>query len=238
MWANFSYTIEVLGLTRPTAVSSDPPISPFMKIMKTTSLKLFRPTLSTVAIVILWGVSIRPAQAGYIVTLQQVGADVVATGTGAIDLTGLSFLQSGLTSPFLIPQQATIITGAAAIGEGFSSPTITGPPSFGPSSLLSLPTSSSGDIVGFSGPQLVVVPQGYASNTSLSDSSTYSGQTFTSLGVTAGTYIWTWGTGVNQNFTLVIPAAGVPDSGSTFGLFFVSLIALFGAGRFRAQRLA
>ena len=32
----------------------------------------------------------QPAQAGYIVTLQQVGPDVVATGRGPIDLTGLS----------------------------------------------------------------------------------------------------------------------------------------------------
>ena len=31
------------------------------------------------------------AQAGYIVTLQEVGPDVVATGSGAIDLTGLTF---------------------------------------------------------------------------------------------------------------------------------------------------
>ena len=32
--------------------------------------------------------SVQPAQAGYIVTLQQVGPDVVATGSGPIDLTG------------------------------------------------------------------------------------------------------------------------------------------------------
>ena len=35
------------------------------------------------------------AQAGYIVTLQQVGPNVVATGSGAINLTGLTFSQSG-----------------------------------------------------------------------------------------------------------------------------------------------
>ena len=31
------------------------------------------------------------SQAGYLVTLEQVGADVVANGSGPIDLTGLSF---------------------------------------------------------------------------------------------------------------------------------------------------
>ena len=56
------------------------------------SLEFFKPTLATtLAIVLAWLLSVRPAQAGYIVTLQQVGPDVVATGSGAIDLTGLTF---------------------------------------------------------------------------------------------------------------------------------------------------
>ena len=51
------------------------------------SLEFFKPTLAiTLAIVLAWLLSIRPAQAGYTVTLQQVGPDVVATGSGAIDL--------------------------------------------------------------------------------------------------------------------------------------------------------
>src|SRR5438045_6581379 len=53
------------------------------------------------------------AQAGFIVTLQQVGSDVVATGSGAIDLTGLTFVSH---SPFsligwIVPSDATIRTG-------------------------------------------------------------------------------------------------------------------------------
>src|SRR6266478_535121 len=41
---------------------------------------------------------IRPsAQAGYIVTLQQVGPNVVATGSGAINLTGLTLFESGIS---------------------------------------------------------------------------------------------------------------------------------------------
>ena len=38
--------------------------------------------------------SVRPAQA-YTVTLQQMGSNVVANGSGAINLTGLTFLASG-----------------------------------------------------------------------------------------------------------------------------------------------
>ena len=38
------------------------------------SLKFFKPTLATtLAIVLAWLLSVRPAQAGYTVTLQQVG---------------------------------------------------------------------------------------------------------------------------------------------------------------------
>ncbi|MDQ6911923.1 MAG: hypothetical protein M3128_03505 [Verrucomicrobiota bacterium] len=65
-------------------------------------------------------------------------------------------------------------------------------------------------------------------------SDTYSGQTFASLGVTPGTYVWSWGTGANQNFTLRIGA--VPESGSSIVLLFVSLVALFGVSRFRSLR--
>ena len=41
------------------------------------------------------------AQAGYIVTLQQVGPNVVATGSGAINLTGLTFSISGSINPVI-----------------------------------------------------------------------------------------------------------------------------------------
>ena len=64
------------------------------------SLEFFKPTLATtLAIVLAWLLSVRPAQAGYTVTLQQVGPDVVATGSGAIDLTGLTFSNSVFLGP-------------------------------------------------------------------------------------------------------------------------------------------
>ena len=46
------------------------------------------------------------AQAGYIVTLQQVGPDVVATGSGAINLHGLTFSYSGSVNPAMRPTVA------------------------------------------------------------------------------------------------------------------------------------
>jgi hypothetical protein len=57
---------------------------------------------------------------------------------------------------------------------------------------------------------MLSVPKGYVSGNPLSDSATYSGQTFATLGVTPGTYVWTWGNGANQNFTLKILSAIIP----------------------------
>ena len=69
------------------------------------------------------------------------------------------------------------------------------------------------------------MPLGYVSGAALSDSMTFNSATFASLGVTPGTYVWTWGTGLeNQNFTLIIGGVGVPDGGSTVSLLgFASL---------------
>jgi hypothetical protein len=206
--------------------------------MKTTSSsrKLIQPaTLAALAIAIICGVSVRTAQAGYTVTLQQQGSDVVATGSGAIDLTGLSpFGSVGLEQGRLFPVFGVILTGPTSNSaeRGYSG--ASGPANFGSGGATSA-SSGRGDIVGIIGiGSTLVVPSGYLSGT-LSDTSTYGGQTFSSLGVTPGTYEWTWGTGANQNFTLQI---GVPDSGSTFGLLVVSLVALFGTARFRSRQLA
>ena len=49
----------------------------------------------SMAMVIGSGLSAPPAQAAYIVTLAQVGSNVVATGSGTIDTAGLSFETSG-----------------------------------------------------------------------------------------------------------------------------------------------
>ena len=49
------------------------------------------------------------------------------------------------------------------------------------------------------------MPQGYVSNNVLSSSATWNNKTFASLGLTPGTYKWTWGTGANENFTIIIP---------------------------------
>ena len=61
----------------------------------------------------------------------------------------------------------------------------------------------------------LVVPNNYVSGSSLSGTSTYSGQTLAGLGLTPGTHRWTWGSGANADFLEVdIPGAPVPEPSS------------------------
>jgi hypothetical protein len=79
------------------------------------------------------------------------------------------------------------------------------------------------------------VPAGYVSGNLLSDTSTYANQTFASLGLTPGTYVYDWGTG-NQSFTLIIGASAgpspVPEPASA-ALLGVALAGLLLAGTMR-----
>jgi hypothetical protein len=198
------------------------------------SLEFCKPTLATMlAIVLAWLLSVRPAQAGYIVTLQQVGLDVVATGSGAIDLRGLTFSNSSFLvpeiRPFLHPlgthdMGCSISTGP--FSSMYQDPRqsvdsyrggLSGPTSFGPGNLFGFANGGGGNMVGIAAGSssefkgvLLSVPKGYVSGTALSDSATYRSKTFATLGVTPGTYVWKWGAGANQNFTLqILPAPNI-----------------------------
>jgi len=88
--------------------------------------------------------------------------------------------------------------------------------------------SVSGDTVGIAGSlgQQLFVPVGYVSGNPLTDSMIFNNATFASLGVTPGTYVWSWGDGANQRFTLRIGAAGVPHGSSTVSLLGFALLGL------------
>jgi len=58
-----------------------------------------------------------------------MGSNVVATGSGAIDLTGLSFIENGSIGPGINPHVAFIVTGPTASGATYNG--FTGPTAFG-----------------------------------------------------------------------------------------------------------
>jgi hypothetical protein len=158
-----------------------------------------------------------PAQAAYVVTLEQVGANVVATGSGTLNLAGLNVSPTGHDQAGLLPREAIIITGPATQTPNDIYTGFTGPTNFG-SGLGGDANTGSGSSVDIRGipPSELSVPAGYVSGNPLSDSATYDNATFSSLGVTPGTYTWTWGTGANADrFTLQIgPVAAAPEPAS------------------------
>jgi hypothetical protein len=162
-----------------------------------------------------FGLSVRSAQAGYIVTLEQVGSNVVATGRGRLDLTALTLAADGATSGgIIIPSAGIITTGLSNASDGYAG--FSGPTSFGNGSGIAVANSVDGDIVGISiSRDLIIVPRSYVSDSTLSDISTYDNATFTSLGVNPGTYVWTWGSGADaDSFALQIGPAAMPEPSS------------------------
>jgi hypothetical protein len=69
------------------------------------------------ALVSLLGLGITQSARAYSVTLEQVGSNVVATGSGPINLTGLTFAGSGQFSggAFIQPIAAAIQTGPSGV---------------------------------------------------------------------------------------------------------------------------
>ena len=170
--------------------------------MKATALAL--PILAACALL---GGPVAANAGPYVVTINETAQGVVTTGSGAIDLTGLT---PNLALPDigqLNPQVAVIHTGFAEVvggGDVLEYDFIKGPMSFG-SGVLRAADDGSGNVVGICGIcGELYVPDDYVSYTPLSETSTYAGQDFASLGVTPGTYEWTWGTGADQSFTLKI----------------------------------
>lgn len=172
----------------------------------------------------------------YKVTIKQQGNNVVATESGAIDLAGLGYLFEDQTSPGMLPVTGFLGSNATDVDDylGFMGPT-----SFG-SGGLSVWSSASGDDIGIGAnegpnfPSVLFVPHGYSSGTVLSGSLTWNNASFASLGVTRGTYTWTWGTGAEQSFTLIIGnTVNAPEPGALgmFGLGVLMIGAFVGLRR-------
>jgi PEP-CTERM motif-containing protein len=183
-----------------------------------------------VAMFAICGVSGPPARAAYLVTLSQEGPNVVATGSGTIDLAGLSFDYVLPLLSSINPSFPEITTGAT--GDIAAYKNVTAPTNFGSGGSV-LASSGSGDIVAASH-AVIAVPDGYVSGSLLSDSAIYDDATLASLGVRRGVYVWTWGSGADaDSFTL--RAGAIPEP-STWALLGLGFLGLAGAGlRARAK---
>jgi hypothetical protein len=153
----------------------------------------------------------------------------VATGSGALNFIGLTETDFVIEQSRINPGQGTILTGlqSTTLFEDVFTGSITGPTSFGSGGLTNASSGQSGFLVGINGTlDQIFLPGGVSNIQDLSGTATYSNTTVAGLGVTPGTYTWTWGTGANQNFTLQIGPAGVPDTGSTLSLLSLASLGL------------
>jgi hypothetical protein len=159
------------------------------------------------------------ATGSLLITITQNGPNVVLQGSGSLNINDLTFATSGnLGGGGLGPQTATFISGPNGVFDQYSG-SISSPGTFGTGS-GGASSSSTGDIFGIiypgGPPHALVVPSGYTTGTSLSGSMTFNSQTIAGLGLTEGTYNWTWGSGPNADgITMIIGGTG--PTGSTGG---------------------
>jgi hypothetical protein len=143
------------------------------------------------------------ASGDFNVTISQVGSDVVWNGSGSFNLAALTSAGASTIGGGYVANQAVWAVGPNVPVDTYSG-TITYPSTFGGggAGVTSNTGSTFGILLGGSG-RLLYVPSGYVSNTVISGSSTYANQTIAGMGLTPGTYTWSWGTGGNTS-TLVM----------------------------------
>ena len=150
------------------------------------------------------------AHAAMTLSIYNEADNVVATANGSIDLTALTFVENGANFSSIEPDATALLSGEVedlGVYVGLS-----GPASWG-SGGQSVATSSSGDgflIVGLQG--AIAVPEGYTSGANLSSEAVFSGATIAGLGLTPGSYTYTWGSGPDADSLIVNISAAAPPS--------------------------
>ena len=167
------------------------------------------------AMLIGFGLCAPPAQAAYTITIEQVGSDVIASGAGSINYTALAPFGDEVDTPLIDASGGAIIIGPTTPTNDTYYSGVTGPAiAFGTGGEF-FPNSGGGAIVGLGAQAVppstgvVAVPQGYVSGAPLGTSTaTWTGATLSGLGLTPGTYVWSWGSGATADTFTIDIAAG------------------------------
>ncbi len=174
------------------------------------------------------------ADAAMILRLEEVDGDVVVRGSGSINLIGL--ISEGASNTATNSFNAIhVYAGPAAEDDDghveFWSGLTGGPATISSTIDFFVPLSSAsfGDLFGIisndgsgvagAGKALLVLPQGYISGTQLSGTSRFTGQTFTTMGISLGTLTWTSGSNTVQFTTDAEPVPaplGVASAAAVF----------------------
>jgi hypothetical protein len=173
----------------------------------------------------------RPASASVIITLDQVGPNVVATDSGTVNFNDLTFRGGGSTVVAIWPIGGFLVVGSTGVNDSYDS--ISGPTTFGTGDFFIMASTGIGNTLGIiccvpvddAAVPILLVPHGYVSGTELSGTATWDNTTIAALGVTPGIYTWTWGTGANADSLKLFAGVPVPEPG-TLGLLSIGAAGL------------
>jgi hypothetical protein len=196
-----------------------------MKIMSPTDPLAHRRAPTILRLLCFVALCVLPIHADVVVYIYQSGSNVVSSYSGTIDLTGLTFDgNDGVTPAYIWGATATEVFGPTVAGEPVYLG-ITGPTDFGDGALTEA-SSSTGDTFGYGGlDQDLLLPTGYVSGSFISGTDIWDDTTIAGLGLTPGTYNYTWGTGADGSFALNVGIAPVPEP-SSLGLMSLVVLAL------------
>ena len=162
------------------------------------------------------------APAAMLLTITQSGNDVTLSAQGSLNITGLTTTSSFTSSAgVIVPASGIARPGSSSqVALAYYNTPFNGPSSFGTGSLR-FPDSGTGNpfgpaMLGASG--VLGVPMGYTSGALLSGSSLYTNSTLSSLGITPGTYIYTFNTGANADTYTITAAVPEPSTWALLGL--------------------
>jgi hypothetical protein len=161
-----------------------------------------------------------PANAVMRLVVEQVGSDVVVSGSGQANTSGLTSMESVsdftnvYTSTQIYAGPAAFDNGAVSLWSGLSGPT-----SFGSDPDVTEnpnPQTSTGQLFGIlagssTGSPQLVLPDGYTSGSDLLGVSTYTSRTLAQLGLTPGqVFTWRWGSGPTADSLRLEVSSPVP----------------------------
>ena len=185
------------------------------------------------------------AYASAVINIDQQGADVVATGSGTLDLADL-FASFGGFDGFTAVSGQNAYAVLGPIQPSFDSVTfmtgLTGPAHFGSGS-YTVASSGSGDRFGVDvagGTARLWIEPLYKSGSALSATDTWTGTTLAGLGLDPGVYTYSWGTGAHADTLQVrigATTAGVPEA-STWAMMLGGFGLIGGAMRERRRSVA
>lgn len=182
-------------------------------------------------------------RATVIIQFTQQGSNVVATVSGTLNTTGLTLLAASYNSnpsSTVNPGSGTVVVGfsgafvSTKVFSGFS-----GPSSFGTGIGRSADSwDSSGGFIDFranatASSTRLFLPSSFLSGGSLSASDTWNNTTFFGLGLTAGTYTYTWSS--DSIVVQIGPGAGAVPEPSTYAAM-AGVAALGAAGWMKRRR--